>query len=247
MGRHEITSTEGAFDGSVVVYLGRSAAEDADPGDPGEHHWFTRRASAEGPGLRDLHLSPLMHDVLTAATAILAWHDRAPACESCGEHTALFMGGFVRRCTVCGALLFPRHDPAVIVAVLDPSDRLLLAHQAAWPEGRVSVLAGFVEAGETLEQTCGREIREEVGLVIGQVRYVASQPWPFPRSLMVGFVATADGEPHPDLSEIAWARWFTREQLRAELAAGTISIPGPASLGRGLIDAWLDGTLQPPA
>ena len=238
-GRHEVRRTEGPFDPSVHVHLGSSVAGDASPDDPGPHEWFAMRGEPGGPTIREVHLSPLMHDIVTTALAVLSWHDRAPACERCGGQTRSARGGFVRECVDCGTLLFPRHDPAVIVAVVDPEDRLLLAHQASWPEGRISVLAGFVEAGESLEQTCGREILEEVALEVEAVAYVGSQSWPFPRSLMVGFRARAAGEPVPDGLEIQWARWFTREELRAQLGAGEVSIPGPGSLGRALIEAWL--------
>lgn len=246
LGRHQVLPTGESWDPAVHFYLGHSAAEVAEEDDPGEHHWFARRGTAEGLGLRESSLSPLIHDVVTAATAILAWHDRAPNCEACGAHTTPLAGGFVRGCQSCGSLLFPRQDPAVIVAVVDPQDRLLLAHQVSWPQGRVSVLAGFVEAGESLEQTCGRELLEEVGIRVEAVRYVASQPWPFPRSLMLGFSATASGEPEPDGVEIQWAKWYTREEFDRQLAAGEISIPGRASLGRALIEAWHAGTLEMP-
>lgn len=241
-GRHHVLPAATAeWDPDSDVHLGRSAAQDAEPDDPGEHHWFARRGESTGPSLRELAPSPLMTDVLMGAAAVLAWHDTAPACERCGGATRPTSGGFVRECSSCGAQVFPRQDPAVIVAVVDDQGRLLLGHQRAWAPGRVSVLAGFVEAGESAEQACGREVLEEVGLELTGARYLMSQPWPFPRSLMLGFVGHASGEPVPDGIEIEWARWYTPGEFRAEQAAGTLSAPGPLSVGGRMIRAWLDG------
>jgi NAD+ diphosphatase len=147
----------------------------------------------------------------------------------------------VRACPRCGALHHPRTDPVVIMLVED-GDRVLMGRQAAWPEGRYSALAGFVEPGESLEEAVAREVREESGVEIEQPSYSSSQPWPFPASLMLGFHATyAGGEPHTLDSELEDVRWFTREEV--ELAARGESgfhLPPPIAIARRLIDEWLN-------
>ena len=150
------------------------------------------------------------------------------------------MAGWVLRCREEGTEHFPRTDPAVIMAVRDGGDRLLLARNAHFPSRFHSVLAGFVEPGESLENAVAREVAEEVGVEVEAVEYVGSQPWPFPRSLMLGFRAWAPGAGELTLQEeeIAEARWFTREELAAALEAEEIALPGAASMGRALIDDW---------
>jgi NAD+ diphosphatase len=122
-------------------------------------------------------------------------------------------------------------------------DRCVLGRQAAWPPGRFSILAGFVEPGESAEAAVAREVAEEVGLQVADVRYVASQPWPFPQSLMLGFTARVDGDPtlHLDQDEIEEAHWFTREQLRS--GQGPRALPPPVSIARNIIDRWVAGEL----
>ena len=150
-------------------------------------------------------------------------------------------GGSVRRCTVDGSEHFPRTDPAMIVLVTDPEGTsAVLGRGPAWPVGFLSCLAGFVEAGESAEQAVIREVAEEVGLHTRSVRYVASQPWPFPCSLMLGFRAVADrADLTPAAGEIAEARWLTRDEMRAEIASGALAIPPRVSIARHLIDGWL--------
>jgi NAD+ diphosphatase len=175
------------------------------------------------------------------AGSLLAWHRRHRFCANCGAATEPVDGGHERRCPACGAHHFPRTDPAVIVRVVDDRDRLLLGRQASWPQGRFSVLAGFVEPGETLEEAVRREVLEESGVVVGEVAYVASQPWPFPSSLMIGFnaVATA-GEPRPGDDELTEVRWFERAEVEAAAAGeGDVLLSPPYSIARRLIDAWL--------
>ena len=243
---HRIDPTAGDFDQAVHTYLGWSGPEDAPAGDPGAHHWFAARGEADGQTLRDLEAEPLLRDVLTTGAAILAWHDAEPNCEKCGGVSAASRGGFVRSCLECGSWMFPRHDPAIIIAVLDPDDRLLLAHQASWPAGRVSVVAGFVEAGESIEQSAAREVGEEVGLRLEAVRYVTSQPWPFPRSLMLSFVGAASGAPVPDGVEIEWARWYSRDDFLLATSSGEISHPPGQSVAGRMIRAWLAAELPSP-
>lgn len=243
-GHHHIVGSAGHFDQRRHVHLGWTDDAAVEGPEPGRRQWFAIRGASDGPALREATLTQTLREVVTTAAAVLAWHDGEPPCEVCGGPTVPVRGGFVRQCESCGAWLFPRQDPAIIIALTNRDDQLLLAHQASWAPGRVSVLAGFVEAGETLEQACGREVLEEVGLRVDQVAYVGSQPWPFPRSLMLGFVGRADGHPVPDGVEIAWARWFEREELTRSLASGELSLPGPASVGGRLVRQWLEGTLD---
>jgi NAD+ diphosphatase len=180
-------------------------------------------------------------DIAATAAALTHWHRLEPQCPRCGGPTVVINGGFVRHCAACGRDHFPRTDPAVIVAVVDLQDRLLLGGQKAWGN-RVSVLAGFVEAGESLEQTIHREIGEEVDVTLSDLRYFGSQPWPFPRSLMVAFFGRAEGTSiSVDLDEIAYAEWYTRDQLSAKLDAGVLGLPGRSSIAARMIQAWRDG------
>ena len=186
-------------------------------------------------------------DVAASALAITNWHRVAPFCGVCGGATEVRQAGHVRYCPACDRERFPRTDPAVIVAVLDADDRLLLGHHVAWPEGRVSLLAGFVEAGESLEMTVRREIFEEAGVRLTAIRYVASQPWPFPRSLMLGFVARAAGTRiEVDGVEIEHARWFSRDELNLAVTSGAVGLPGEASIAHRIVAEWRAGTLPAP-
>ncbi|GAB3703827.1 NAD(+) diphosphatase [Mariniluteicoccus flavus] len=209
---------------------------------------FAVQAIADGPvaSLRALndHLDGAWLDVATTALALLHWHRLDPRCPGCGGETTMASGGMTRACPACDRVSFPRTDAAVIVAILNDADELLLGHQATWPEGRVSLLAGFVEAGESLEEAVHREMGEEADVEIGDITYVGSQPWPFPRSLMVGFVARAtttdisvDGE------EIEYARWFSRAELDARIADGTVKVPVAGTIAHRIITAWREGTL----
>ncbi len=157
--------------------------------------------------------------VFAQARALQHWRHRHRYCGVCGGEVALSRGGWQGRCGACGAEHYPRTDPAVIVAVSDGA-RLLLGRQAAWPPRRYSVIAGFVEPGESLEQTVAREVLEETGVRVRRCQYLASQPWPFPGALMLGFSADAEpDEPQVD-DELEEARWFTAEEVRAALARG---------------------------
>ncbi len=168
------------------------------------------------------------------------WHGVHTHCANCGEHTEVIDAGHVRQCPACGLSHFPRSDPAIIVLVTDDQDRALLGRNEAWPEGRYSTLAGFVEPGESLEAAVRREVLEETGVIVGpEVVYAASQPWPLPSSLMLGFYAkAASTDIEVDADEIAEARWFTREDLRALVEAGTMALPGNISISRRLIEGW---------
>jgi NAD+ diphosphatase len=174
------------------------------------------------------------------------WHGVHTHCANCGEHTEVVEAGHVRRCPSCGLSHFPRSDPAIIVLVTDDQDRALLGRNEAWPEGRYSTLAGFVEPGESLEAAVRREVLEETGVIVGpEVEYAGSQPWPLPASLMLGFYAKATNfDIDVDQDEIAEAKWFTREDLRVLVEAGTMALPGAISISRRLIEGWYGESLS---
>jgi NAD+ diphosphatase len=170
------------------------------------------------------------------------WHARHHFCGVCGYPTQSAEAGHVRRCTnpTCGASHFPRTDPAVIMLVHDGGDRVILGRQAQWPPGMHSVLAGFVEPGENLEEAVTREVAEEVGIAVTDVRYQSSQPWPFPASIMLGFTARAlatDLQLSDD--ELETARWYTRAELRASPESESFRLPRRDSIARRLVEDWL--------
>ena len=186
--------------------------------------------------------------LLSAALALLNWHDSARFSAVDGTPTKPARAGWSRVNPLTGHEEFPRVDPAVICLVHDGADRAVLARQATWPPRMFSLLAGFVEAGESFEVCVAREIREEIGLTVGDVRYLGSQPWPFPRSLMVGFHAVADPDEEFSFNdgEIAEAAWFTRDEVRAALDVGDwtsasdskLLLPGSISIARVIIESW---------
>ena len=205
-----------------------------------------------GPGVRPAALrqaGPLLGDrdagLLTHAVALANWHARHTHCPRCGSPTVPAPAGHARHCPVDGSEHFPRIDPAVIMLVTDDEDRCLLARNRLWPPRRVSILAGFVEPGESAEQAVAREVREETGVAVSGIRYVGSQPWPMPQSLMLGFRAEAgQGQQiRVDNEEIAEARWLTREQLASEVAAGELLLPPPVSIAHQIIQAWYGSPL----
>jgi NAD+ diphosphatase len=179
--------------------------------------------------------------MLAYARAMVYWHRRHRHCGECGAPTRSEEAGHLRRCTraSCGAVHFPRTDPAIIVLVTR-GERCLLGRQASWPAGQYSTLAGFVEPGESLEDAVAREVREETGVGVGEIEYHSSQPWPFPSSLMLGFTAVASGDlVQVDGLELEDARWFTREELREGIREGRLRLPNPASIAFALVDGWL--------
>jgi len=189
-------------------------------------------------------LDPEEAALVLHAVALAEWHGSHRHCPRCGGVLEIADAGHVQVCTDCGRQQFPRTDPAVIMLVTDAEDRCLLGRQALWPEGRFSTLAGFVEPGESLEQAVAREVEEEVGVMIEAVDYFGNQPWPFPASLMVGFFArAATTQIDVDGAEISAARWFTREQMRAEAEAGTLVLPAGISISRSLVETWYGGSL----
>ena len=179
--------------------------------------------------------------------ALAQYHASHPYCAQCGHLTRASDLGRTRLCDSCGTVHFPRTDPAIIVAITDEDDSLLLGHHEGWEEGRYSVFAGFVEAGESLEQALCREVGEEVDVAVTNIRYQGSQPWPMPRSLMLGFTASAvRKEPRPDGEEIVSAQWFSREELRIAIENGDVFLPTSASIAYRLITAWYGEPLPTP-
>jgi NAD+ diphosphatase len=208
----------------------------ADPGDelPGERR-----------GLRDLApmLSQAEGGMVAHAVGLLNWHRRHRFCANCGAASEAREAGHVRVCPACGTQHHPRTDPVVIMLVTD-GDRALLGRQAQWPAGRYSALAGFVEPGESLEEAVAREVREEAGVRVADVRYRSSQPWPFPTSLMLGFSARwAGGEPVVRDGELEDVGWFTRQAI----VDGDVLLPPPTAIARRLIDEWLGDDAAPEA
>jgi NAD+ diphosphatase len=182
-------------------------------------------SGAEWAGLREVgaHLSALESELMTIAVALGHWHATHPRCPRCGAISEPAQAGWSRTCPDDASQHFPRSDPAVIVLVLDDDDRALLGRRAEWPEGNVSTLAGFVEAGESAEMTVVREMQEEAGVLVDRLDYLGSQPWPFPSSLMLGDparLAPGSPQPRPDATEIVEVRWFTREEMREGCEAG---------------------------
>ncbi|MEC4018343.1 NAD(+) diphosphatase [Streptomyces sp. H27-D2] len=198
-------------------------------------------AAARPAGLREVGslLSQRDAGLLVHAVALENWQRLHRFCSRCGERTVIAAAGHVRRCQACGAEHYPRTDPAVIMLVTDGEDRALLGRQVHWPEGRFSTLAGFVEPGESIEQAVVRETAEEAGVSVGEVEYVASQPWPFPSSLMLGFTARATSSHiEVDGEEIQEARWFSREDLRTAMETGVVLPPSGISIAARLIELW---------
>lgn len=240
-----------------AVFLGRMP--------DGRHVWGVRAALEEPAGgtdapveVLDLRRAGTIFDDISAqlvstATALLNWHDSARFSAIDGAPTKPVKGGWARVNSIGGHEEFPRIDPAIICLVHDGHDRAVLARQTNWPERLFSLLAGFVEAGESFESCVVREISEEIGLTVTDVKYLGSQPWPFPRSLMVGFHAIADPGQTFVFSdgEITEAAWFTRDEVRAALSAGAwnsgdstakLLLPGSISIARTIIESWAESS-----
>ena len=219
-----------------TIYWGVSAAL------PPANGTTTRSASLREAGSL---LSDRDAGLFTHAVALANWHDTHTHCPQDGTPTVVEPGGHSTRCPADGSEHFPRTDPAVIMLVTDPDDRALLARNANWPGRRVSILAGFVDPGESAEQAVIREVHEETAITVTNVRYVGSQPWPMPRSLMLGFVADAPGHQHinVDHDELAEAYWFSRDELVAAIKSGEIALPPSISIARHIVEAWFGGPL----
>ena len=233
---------------SLRCYLGRTVADDGVPaGTPIEVRVFdadaaSRIESEEARWASLRRAAPVLGDrdagLFTEAVALANWHESSPFCPRCGSSTTVIQAGWARKCDREDTLLFPRTDPAVIVLVTDDADRVLLGSNALWEQNRFSLLAGFVEPGE---------IGEEAGLVVDRVEYAASQPWPLPASLMIGFTAraatnAAAAGAKPDGVEILELRWFTREELSG--ANPDIGLPGGTSIARWMLERWYGGPID---
>ena len=236
-----LVATVGEPAGTPVVLevLTDAAARELEPD---EARWGSLRTLATAFSDRDAGL-------LTEALAIANWHASHAHCPRCGTPTVVQQGGWVRHCFEDGSEVFPRTDPAVIVTVLDGDDRLLLGSNAMWEHSRYSLLAGFVEPGESFESAVEREVFEEAGVRVVDARYRGSQPWPFPASVMVGMTARLAGDQSPaaldpDGEEILDLRWFSRSGLWA--ARDQVILPGRSSIARVLIEDWYGGPLDEP-
>ena len=193
-------------------------------------------------------LEPYQGELAAAAVALATWDKNTKFCERCGASLKLACAGWEKHCTACAHITYPRTDPAIIVAITDDAERLLLIHGATWQPGRYSVVAGFVEAGESLEAAVAREALEETGIKISQASYCSSQPWPFPRSLMFAFTARASGQqtPKADMQEVGHAFWVSREEFTQLVLEGKVIVPGRASSGHALVRAWYGRELPQP-
>jgi NAD+ diphosphatase len=236
--------------GASLIFLGL---------DGGRAHFAIDAAGADVPpdvdlGLIDVRaLAPTLGAgeaaILAQARSLLDWHARHRFCAQCGSPTRMAAAGWKRQCPACRASHFPRTDPVVIMLAIR-GERALLGRNRRRPGARFSCLAGFVEPGETPEEAVRREVHEEAGVRCGRVRYLAAQPWPFPSSLMMGFLAEAlTEEITVDAEELAEARWFTRDEIRemvARAAAGpddpsTVSVPAPIAIAHHICRRWSRG------
>jgi len=226
-------------DGAVADGVAGSAAGAGSAADEDREadRWASLRDVGAALSDRDAGLA-------TTAVGLVAWHRSMVHCPRCGADLLVEESGWLLRCPLDASAHYPRTDPAVIVALVDASDRLLLAHATQWSPLRFSNVAGFVEPGESAEQAVRREVAEETGVLVGAVTYLGSQPWPFPASLMLAFRATAETtEVTADGVELSEARWFTRAGLSDDIDAGRVTLPGRASIARVMIEDWFGGTL----
>ncbi len=243
--------------GTVTVYLGRTASEGPSPlpagtdlvlkvlaDDAGDLPWVP--AGTSFSGYRDVGdaLGEADAVVFVEAQAVANWHRSHRYCPRCGAAAEPEYSGWMRRCSADGSEHFPRTDPAVIVAIVGPDDKILLASNFAWAENRYSTVAGFVEAGESAEQGAVREIAEEVGVHLHTTHYLGSQAWPFPQSLMLGFLAYTDSTTAvADRVEVREARWFSRSELQSAVLSGDAVIARRLSIARALIEHWYGGPI----
>ena len=225
------------LDGEVAVFA-LDLEGDADPAEGplrGRGRFMDLRASGG-------QMPPGDAGIAATARGIFEWRRRHRFCAACGQPSATAEAGWKRICTVCKTEHFPRTDP---VTIMLPTfgDQCLLGRQAAWPKGRFSTLAGFMEPGESIEMACAREVKEEAGLEVTSVRYHSSQPWPFPTNLMIGLIAEVSGqEATPDQTELEEVRWFSREELRLLLAERLdgFGVPPPWAIAHQLMKAWAE-------
>ena len=244
-------------DGGLRVYLGRSLSTTSpepagtpvvavlldDAGHLAEADWGNLRTLGDRLSDRDAGM-------LVEALGVLNWHASHAFSPRTGEPTIVEKGGWVRRDPISNTEVFPRTDAAIIVGITDADDRMLLGSNALWESDRFSLLAGFVEPGESLETAVHREVLEESGIHVIDPVYLGSQPWPFPASLMLGFTAKVDPqhgtETTPDGTEILDLRWFSRDELAAavdSLNGPEVKLPGPTSIARAIIEEWFGGPI----
>jgi len=202
--------------------------------------WIDVRSAAANTSMEDAA-------ILAQSRSMIDWHLRHGYCASCGSPTELREAGYMRKCDPCGAQHFPRTDPVMICLVLDENQNCMLGRQAIWPKGNYSALAGFMEPGENLEEAVRREVMEESGIPIGEVRYVCSQPWPFPSSLMIGCWAYATStDIHVDQEELEEAIWFSRDEIKVMLTRydqmDQIRMPAPLAIAHQLAQLWINDT-----
>jgi len=235
LGRTTVASDREPVGAAVVASVLTDAA--ARELEPDESRWVTLRDVATTVSDRDAGL-------FTEALAIANWHLSHPYSPKTGEPTVVQQGGWVRHSPSDGSEVFPRTDAAIIVGVVDDQDRILLGANARWAKKMYSLLAGFVEPGESFEAAVVREVFEESGVTVTDPVYLGSQPWPFPASIMVGFLARVDPssstELHPDGEEIIDLRWFSRE----EIARGDVGLPGSSSIARAILEEWYGGPID---
>ncbi|RMF35172.1 MAG: NAD(+) diphosphatase [Alphaproteobacteria bacterium] len=242
------------LDGPVAHFAADVSAWEDPDADAAEMQRFLDRSRNSYPGLPEdckfIDLRSIMAE-LTApdaadaalAKAMLGWHHTHPFCARCGQPSRPAKAGWQRNCPACGVTHFPRTDPVVIVLATS-GDKVLLGRSHGWPEGMYSLLAGFVEPGETLEAAARREVFEEAGVRLGRVRILATQPWPFPASLMVGCAAEAEGEELTlDPVEIEDARWVTRQEVMESFAglSPRLMAARKGAIARTLLEAWAAG------
>lgn len=243
----------------IVIYLGKSAAhsylgvclnDDALAGDVGIEgigpkailDFLASELNFTSLRLELARLNGVEKDIAMIMSALGNWHKNQPYCPACGEQSEPSQSGWSRTCKKGGHETFPRTDPAVIMAVFDQNERLLLAQNALWENARYSVLAGFIEAGEDGSSAVKREVAEEVGLMVTSSAFVTTQSWPFPGSLMLAYNAwVSNSEFVIDGKEIAHARWFEAQELHAAAHSGQLQLPGQMSVAWKLIELWLTG------
>lgn len=243
--------------GALKIYLGRSLSTTSpepvgtpvvavlldDAGHLAEAEWGNLRTLGNTLSDRDAGM-------LVEALGVLNWHASHAFSPRTGEPTIVEKGGWVRRDPISNTEVFPRTDAAIIVGITDEDDRMLLGSNALWESNRYSLLAGFVEPGESLETAVQREVLEESGIHVIDPVYLGSQPWPFPASLMLGFTARVDPahgtDTTPDGTEILDLRWFSRDELAAAVAGldgAEIRLPGRTSIARAIIEEWFGGPI----
>jgi NAD+ diphosphatase len=245
----KLEQMEGHFQRDLIFFLGEENGNAYFAVDVDERATGAFNNAGRFRGLREV--APLLEGkdgaLLAYAKTLVHWHSRNHFCGACGSPTEIREGGHCRACLNpgCGIMHFPRTDPAIIVIIMS-GGKCLLARQSIWPERVYSVVAGFVESGETAEGAVVREVFEEVGLRVRNIRYHSSQPWPFPCSLMLGFTAEAENEMISLRDkELENARWFGRSELHEAVENGTVKLSTPVSMSYRLIEDWFNAQSPP--